>query len=79
MVYTKALSHTEADARSYLALAESLRLTDFNPLTVDWQNPVPWYEDGGCEMSDSSGCLMPLSAGLCAAPRPSEHPRAYMH
>jgi len=64
MVYTKELSHTEADARSYLELAASLQLTDFNPLVVDWQNPVPWYEDGGCEMSDSSGCLMPLSAGF---------------
>ena len=75
MVYTKELTHTAEDAAQYLELAAKLRLTDFNPLVVDWKNPVPWYEDGKCEMSDSGGCLMPLGAGLCATP-PSERTRS---
>ena len=67
-------------ASYYGDLATQLRLTDFNPLTVDWTTPVPWGNDPlTCkseDMSDSSGCMMPLGAGLCARPPPAT-PRAH--
>ena len=67
-------------ASYYNDLVTQLRLTDFNPLTVDWTTPVPWGNDPlTCkseDMSDSSGCMMPLGAGLCARPPPAT-PRAH--
>jgi len=55
-------------AEYYKVLATRLRLTDFNPLTVDWTTPVPWGNDpttcDSKDMSDSSGCMMPLGAGF---------------
>ena len=69
-----------AHAPYYSTLVTQLRLTDFNPLTVDWTTPVPWGNDPlTCkseDMSDSSGCMMPLGAGLCARPPPAP-PRAH--
>ena len=62
-------------ATYYHTLAGQLKLTDFNPLTVDWTTPVAWGNDPlTCkseDMSDSSGCMMPLGAGLCARPPPA--------
>ena len=64
----------------YQAVANQLRLTDFNPLTVDWTSPVAWGNNPETckadDMSDSSGCMMPLAAGLCARPPPRQL-RAY--
>ena len=67
-------------AKYYEAVADQLRLTDFNPLTVDWTSPVAWGNNPETckadDMSDSSGCMMPLAAGLCARPPPRQL-RAY--
>jgi len=61
-------------AAYYTTVANSLRLTDFNPLTVDWTTPVPWGNDPTTcksdDMSDDSGCMMPLVAGVCVRPPP---------
>lgn len=63
-------------ASYYNDLATQLRLTDFNPLTVDWTSPVGWGNNPATckadDMSDSSGCMMPLAAGLCARPPPRQ-------
>ena len=67
-------------ASYYNDLVTQLRLTDFNPLTVDWTSPVAWGNNPETckadDMSDSSGCMMPLAAGLCARPPPRQL-RAY--
>ena len=61
-------------AEYYTKVANSLRLTDFNPLTVDWTDPVAWGNDPDTcksdDMSDDSGCMMPLVAGVCVRPPP---------
>ena len=69
------------NAGYYESLRASLRLTDFNPLTVDWTKPVPWGNDPAtCDsenMSEDKGCMMPLGVGLCARPPsclPIAHP-----
>ena len=68
------------NAGYYESLRASLRLTDFNPLTVDWTKPVPWGNDPAtCDsenMSEDKGCMMPLGVGLCARP-PSRLPIAH--
>ena len=68
------------NAGYYKSLGESLGLTDFNPLTVDWTNPVPWGNDPvtckSDDMSEDKGCMMPLAVGLCARP-PSRLPIAH--
>ena len=67
-------------AKYYTDLAAELRLTDFNPLTVDWTTPVSWgNEPDTCksdDMSEDKGCMMPLGVGLCARP-PSRLPIAH--
>ena len=67
-------------ASYYTRLAAELRLTDFNPLTVDWTTPVSWGNDPEtCDsekMSEDKGCMMPLGVGLCARP-PSRLPIAH--
>ena len=67
-------------ASYYTRLAAELRLTDFNPLTVDWTTPVTWGNDPEtCDsekMSEDKGCMMPLGVGLCARP-PSRLPIAH--
>jgi hypothetical protein len=61
---TKVKEHAEY----YIDVANQLRLTDFNPLTVDWTSPVAWGNNPETckadDMSDSSGCMMPLAAGF---------------
>ena len=55
-------------ASYYTRLAAELRLTDFNPLTVDWTTPVSWGNDPEtCDsekMSEDKGCMMPLGVGF---------------
>ena len=67
-------------ATYYMGLQSSLRLTDFNPLTVDWTTPVSWGNDPDTcksdDMSEDKGCMMPLGVGLCARP-PSRLPIAH--
>ena len=59
------LEHSAADVQSWTALAAELGMTDFNPLTVDWNTPVPWGNNETlCNMDTQEGCLMPLSAGF---------------
>ena len=61
------------NAEYILVLQESLGLTDFNPLTVDWTKPVAWGNDPSkCDAvhldGEDSGCLMPRGAGMCVRP-----------
>jgi hypothetical protein len=55
-------------AAYYEGLRDSLRLTDFNPLTVDWTKPVEWGNDPDTcnseDMSEDKGCMMPLGVGF---------------
>ena len=58
-------SISDVKACEYATLADQLGLTDFNPLTVDWEKPVPWGNNASiCNMDTSDGCLMPLGAGF---------------
>ena len=68
-------------ASVYERMRNELRLTDFNPLTVDWTDPVAWGNNKefckSDDMSEDSGCMMPLGVGLCARPPwrlPISHP-----
>ena len=67
-------------AKYYYGIASKQFFTDFNPLTVDWTNPVPWGNDKDTcksdDMSEDKGCMMPLGVGLCARP-PSRLPIAH--
>merc|ERR1719440_1953733 len=58
-------SISDVKACEYATLADQLGLTDFNPLTVDWEKPVAWGNTASiCNMDTSDGCLMPLGAGF---------------
>ena len=67
-------------ATYYEGIAAKQFFTDFNPLTVDWTTPVSWGNDPvtckSDDMSEDSGCMMPLGVGLCARP-PSRLPIAH--
>ena len=65
MSYSSKLNISAEDAAAWTKLAQRLMLSEFDALQVDWNHLVPWGNDAdSCKMSDSSGCLMPLSAGL---------------
>jgi SSS family transporter len=61
---------SDADTATYTALGQKLGLTEFDPTTVDWANPVAWRnsdldcDDGGAIMCQWAGYLIVCGFGL---------------
>ena len=52
-------------AKAWHQKGQELGLTEFDPTTVNWNDPIGWGNDPEhCSMSNDSGCLIPLGVGF---------------